>query len=36
MNMLVSKNTVNNTLCSVQEQHTFLESFNGIVFKVSL
>ena len=36
MTVLVTKNTANNTMYSVQEPHTFLQSFNGVLFKVLL
>ena len=36
MTVLVTKNTTNNTMYSVQEPQTFLQSFNEIVFKISL
>ena len=32
MHMLVIKNTANNTMYTVQELHTFLQTFNGIAF----
>ena len=34
MTVLVTKNTANNTMYSVQEPYTFLSSFNVIQFKV--
>ena len=36
MHMLVIKSITNNTIHIVQELHTFLQTFNGIAFKVSL
>ena len=32
MHILVIKNTTNNTIYITQELHTFLQTFNGIVF----
>ena len=36
MHILVIKNITNNTIYTLQELNTFLKTYNGIAFKVSL